>query len=145
MPFRFKRTAETLLADRILTDRMYRWWRVHGNKSLAQIAFDNAGEAQTGQRSPHVAGVPLPQRHQALSFYRFRYRYPIGLAGGFEAELPRIVFRFLKELAIVAQKRGIELPFELIFSFATVVDPDVRTLCRTVFGSEIAIPMVLRK
>ena len=24
MPFRFKRTAETLLADRILTDRMYR-------------------------------------------------------------------------------------------------------------------------
>ena len=38
----------------------------------------------------------------------------------------------------MAQKRGIALRLELIFSFATVVDPDIRTLCRAVFGSEIA-------
>ena len=71
MPFRCKRTAEALLADQALTDRMYRWWRVDGEKSLAQIAFDHAGEAQTGPYVHHPwLASRLPKRRQALSFDR---------------------------------------------------------------------------
>jgi phenylacetate-CoA ligase len=139
MPFRFKRTAETLLADQILTDRMYRWWRVDGNKSLAQIAFDNAGEAQTG-RTLTTRGwrpaCPNGIKHFLSTAFDIdtQLDWLVALRPNYLGSYSGI----LKELALVAQKRGIELPFELIFSFATVVDPDVRTLCRTVFGSEIA-------
>jgi phenylacetate-CoA ligase len=139
MPFRCTRTAEALLADQALTDRMYRWWRIDGEKSLARIAYDHAGEADTAR---------------AFSTRGWRPDCPTGvmhfLSTAFDSDTqldwlaahrPNYLASYssiLKELAVMAQKRGIALRLELIFSFATVVDPDIRALCRVVFGSEIA-------
>jgi phenylacetate-CoA ligase len=139
MPFRCKRTAEALLADHALTDRMYRWWRVDGDKCLAQIAFDHAGEAQTGRTLTTRGWSPAcPNGIKHFLSTAFDIDTQLDWLVALRPNYLGSYSGILKELAIVAQKRGIELPFELIFSFATVVDPDVRTLCRTVFGSEIA-------
>jgi phenylacetate-CoA ligase len=139
MPLRFKRTAESLLADVALTERMYRWWGVDGNKSLARIAFDHAGEGETAR---------------ALTTRGWRPDYPNGvkhfLSTGFDIDVqldwltahrPNYLASYssiLKELAILAQKRGIALRFDLVFSSSTVVDSDLRALCQTVFDSDVA-------
>src|SRR5262249_50302395 len=44
----------------------------------------------------------------------------------------------IKDLALTLQRRGIELKFELLFSCAAPVDSELRALCRSVFGAEIA-------
>ena len=139
MPFHCKRTAEALLADHALTDRMYRWWRVDGDKCLAQIAFDHAGEAHAGRTfTTHGWRPDCPNGVKHFLSTAFDSDTQLDWLA---AQRPNYLASYssvLKELAVMAQKRGIALRLELIFSFATVVDPDIRTLCRAAFGGEIA-------
>ena len=41
--------------------------------------------------------------------------------------------------------RNLDLRFELVLSFGTRVDPDIRTACREAFGRKLPTPMEVRK
>jgi phenylacetate-CoA ligase len=138
MPFRFQRTTNSEVIARALTERMFRWWRVDGNKSLAQIFFD---------RSESGAPRSIPGRgwHSARPN---GLRYLLSHTFNIDALLDWLVDHkpdyfgayssILKGLAVTAEQHGTQLKFDLLFSFAAVVDQDIRALCRSVFASEIA-------
>jgi phenylacetate-CoA ligase len=139
MPFCFKRTAETLLADQALNDRMFGCWHVDGNKSLAQIAYDHAAEAETARVLTIRGWRPAcPNGIKHVLSTAFDIDIQLDWLAAYRPTYLGAYSSILKELAVAAQKRGIALRFDLIFSFATVVDSDLRTLCRAVFGSSIA-------
>jgi len=138
-PFRFKKNAASVLASAALTERLYRWWSVDGAKSLALIAGisrlppdEFGGLTAQWWHSSHPTGV----------------RYGIGTDKDVDTQLNWLNARrpdylggypsILKELARAAQKRGIELRFAVLLSFATALDEETRELCRAAFKAEIA-------
>ena len=139
IPLAFKMSCAQLVSCRALTERMYRWWAVDSGKSFAQISFDHTG------CSPTAHGFTTAGWHSAA---------PKGVAHflshifDIDTQLDWLVTRkpnylmsyssILKGLAIASQRRGIALKFDLIFSIATVVDDEIRALCRSAFRSEIA-------
>lgn len=138
-PLAFKISCAQLVSCRALTERMYRWWGVDSGKSFAQISFDHAG------CSPTADGFTTAGWHSAApnSVAHFlSHEFDI------DTQLDWLVTRkpdylmsyssILKGLAIASQQRGIALEFDLIFSVGTVVDEEIRALCRSVFRSEIA-------
>ena len=131
-PFRFKKNGASILASAALTERLYRWWSVDGAKSLAVIRARPGGVATQWWHSSHPTGV----------------RYDFGTGEDVDKQLNWLIARrphyltcyatILKELARAAHKRGIELRFEVLLSFATTVDDETRERCRAAFGAEIA-------
>lgn len=138
-PLDFQMSLAQLVSCRALTERMYRWWAVDGNKSFAQISYDHGG------RSPTTQGASTRGWHSAA---------PNGLAHflshafDIDTQLDWLAVRkphylmsyssILKGLAIAAHNRGIPLELDLIFSVGTVVDEEIRSVCRSVFSSAIA-------
>jgi phenylacetate-CoA ligase len=118
---------------------MFRWWRVDGNKSLAQIAYDHT------QQAPSARGVTTRGWHSSRPK---GIKHFLSTSFGIHTQLSWLSARrsnylgsyssILQGLAEAAQQRGIDLKFDLIFSFGTVVEDHLRTLCRTIFKSEIA-------
>ncbi len=138
-PLAFNISCAQLVSCRALTERMYRWWAVDSGKSFAQISFDHLG------CSPTAHGFTTSGWHSAAlnSVAYF-------LSNGFDidTQLDWLVIRkpdylmsyssILKGLAIASQQRSIALEFDLIFSVGTVVDGEIRAVCRSAFRSEIA-------
>jgi phenylacetate-CoA ligase len=135
----FKKNAACEVIATALSERMFRWWRIDGSKSLAQIASDTTrlapppeGRTTFGWHSGHPAGI----------------KHAIGVETDAEIHLRWLLARrpaylgtypaILKELARAVQARGIELRFEGLLSFAAVLDQETRDLCRAAFGAEIA-------
>jgi phenylacetate-CoA ligase len=140
MPLRYRVTAAQDAANVALTERMFRWWRVDGKKSYAQISQPPAPE----MRSPR--GMTTRGWHSARpdgGLKRFlSHEFDI------DAQLdwllackPAYLASFsgiIRELAVTAKRRGVALKLDLVFSSAAPVDTEVRDLCRSAFGAEIA-------
>jgi phenylacetate-CoA ligase len=139
MPFAYRKNAASDIISTALTERMFRWWSIDGEKSFAQIASYGPGEAPPpegrstyGWHSSHPNGV----------------KHSLSVNADIDAQLHWLLARqpnyfgtyppILKELAHAAKTRGFELRFDLLLSFATVLDEETRELCRTAFGAEIA-------
>jgi phenylacetate-CoA ligase len=118
---------------------MFRWWSFDGRKSFAHIAYDKDkqapppdGRTTQGWHSDHPGGI----------------KHFLAVRSDVDAQLQWLTARrpdylgtypaILKELASLAQKRGIELKLERLMSFAAVLDQETRELCRAAFGAEIA-------
>ena len=126
------------IANCALTERMFRWWRVDGKKSFAQIGSSTEskpspyGKTAYGWQSARRNGVKYSLSHvfdidtQLQWLLARRATYLSSMAG------------IIKELAATAKRREIALKFDLVFSAAAVVDGETRELCRSAFGAEIA-------
>jgi phenylacetate-coenzyme A ligase PaaK-like adenylate-forming protein len=139
MPLAFRKNAASDIVSAALTERMFRWWSIDGAKSFAQIASYGRLEAPppegktiTGWHSSHPRGV----------------KHFISVQADIDTHLNWLMARrpnyfgtyapILKELAHAVKRRGVELQFDALLSFATVLDDDTRESCRTAFGAEIA-------
>jgi phenylacetate-coenzyme A ligase PaaK-like adenylate-forming protein len=139
MPLKYRTTQALDTAICALTERMFRWWRADGKKAFAQI-------------SQHpTKDIPTPQGLTTRGWYSARpkgAKYFLSHAFDIDIQLDWLLARrpaylatfsgIIKELALAAQRRGVELELDLIFSGAAPVDDDLRALCRSVFGAEIA-------
>jgi phenylacetate-CoA ligase len=131
-PLVFKKSDMMEIAATTLTERMLRWWLVDGSRPYGQITAGVGGGTTYGWHSSHPNGI----------------RYFIGAKAGIPAHIDWLIAHrppylaaygpVLKELARQVQRCGIELKFELLLSFATVLDEETRQLCRVAFGAEIA-------
>jgi phenylacetate-CoA ligase len=139
MPFRCKISQSLETVSCALTERMFRWWRVDGKKAFAQItqsppsgAPARGGTVMQGWNSARPTGTK----------YFLAHRFDIDTQlDWLLARRPAYLASFsgiIKDLALTVQRRGIELKFELLFSCAAPVDAELRALCRSVFGAEIA-------
>jgi phenylacetate-CoA ligase len=139
MPLRYRSTAAFSVVNCALTERMFRWWRVDGSKSYAQIAATSREEARL------VGGTTRYGWHTARPKgvkYCLSHIFDIGTQlDWLLARKPAYLTSFaaiIKELAITAKRRGVALRIELVFSAAAVLDAETRELSRSVFGAEIA-------
>ena len=127
MPFRCKISQSLETMSCALTERMFRWWRVDGKKSFAQI---------TQTPSP---GTPLPQGKTVHGWNSARptgIKYFLAHAFDIDTQLDWLLARrpaylatfsgIVKELAVTTQRRGIDLKFKLVFSCAAHVDTQAR-------------------
>jgi phenylacetate-CoA ligase len=139
MPLAFKKNDASSIAATAFTERMFRWWSVDGSKSFAQIAHDKNNEAPPpdgrtthGWHSNHASGI----KHflAVKADVDTHLKWLMACRPVYFGSYPPV----LKELAVAAQKRGIELEFTLLLSFATVLDEETRQLCRAAFSAEIA-------
>jgi phenylacetate-CoA ligase len=139
IPFAYKRSGAASIANRALTERMFRWWAVDGRRSFAQIAYDRKNTApppdgltSCGWHPNHPDGLKHFISVQADTDTHLNWL--IARRPDYLAAYPPV----LKELASTALKRGVELEFAQVMSFGAVLDPETRELCRAAFGSEIA-------
>src|SRR5262245_30374906 len=135
-PLRFKRAAQLHTASIALTERMFKWWRIDGKKTFAQVSYyaTNAPRVLT-QRGWHSA---RPNGLRYLLSHTFEMS---ALLDWLTVNKPTYFGAYssiVKELAIESHRRSTQLKFDLVFSYATVVDPDVRALCRSAFDCDIA-------
>src|SRR5437763_12283541 len=138
-PLKFKITAAQGVAARALTERMFRWWSVDGNKRFAQISHDKSetppppqGRTTFGWHSEAPAGVKYFLSHALdidAQLHWLSLRRP-DYVGSYSS--------ILKELALTAKRQSMDLKFDLMFSFGTSVDRETRAACRSAFGTEIA-------
>lgn len=138
LPFEFLKSGLTVAATQALTERMFRWWMIDGNKCLARIAYDRNktapppdGMTSVGWHSSGTAGLVHHLDAAAgtdLQLDWLRVRRPDYLAA-FSTNLHRLALR--------AMERRLDLRFERIISFGTRVDPAIRIDCRSAFGAEI--------
>jgi phenylacetate-CoA ligase len=139
MPLRYRSTRALDTAVCALTERMFRWWRVDGRKTFAQISQNPSKD------------LPSPQGVTTRGWYSARpkgAKHMLSHAFNIDIQLDWLLARrpaylatfsgIIKELAVKAQRRGVELKLELIFSGAAPVDEELRALCRSAFGAEIA-------
>jgi phenylacetate-CoA ligase len=139
MVLHYKINESVEIAMTALTERMFRWWQVDGNKTFAQISQPPSAEF----RSP--SGVTSRGWHTAR-----RNGVKHFLSHGFDidtqldwllARKPAYLASFaglIRELAATAKRRGSGLKLDLVFSGAAPVDAELRELCRSAFGAEIA-------
>src|SRR5262249_17522788 len=139
MPFRCKVSQSLETMSCALTERMFRWWRVDGKKAFAQItqstssgAPPRGGKVMQGWNSARPTGTKYFLSH------RFDLDTQLDLLLARPPAYLAPVSGIIKDLALTLQRRGIELKFELLFSCAAPVDSELRALCRSVFGAEIA-------
>jgi phenylacetate-CoA ligase len=141
MPLQYRTNAGFKAANCALTERMFRWWRVDGNKSFAQII--HAPLESKGAPSRH--GTTFQGWHTA----RPRgMKYSLSHIFDIDTQLQWLLARqpayfasfsgIIRELAAISKERGFVIKFALVFSGAAVVDPETRSLCRAAFGAEIA-------
>jgi phenylacetate-CoA ligase len=138
LPFPYRRSDISGIASQALTERMWRWWGVDGQKSFARISFDRRRIA------PPPDGATLSGWHRAHPHARY---YVLSTAADVEMQMRWLAVRkpayfgayssLLKEIALACKRTGTRLGFELLFSFGTVVDEETRELCRNVFAAEI--------
>lgn len=138
-PFAFKRSVVSDVAATALTERMLGWWSVDGGKALAHIANDankNAlppeGRTTTSWHSKHPEG--LKHFLSAVADVETQLDWLLARRPHYLGSYPSL----LKELALRARARGAQLRFDLVLSFAAVLDAETRDLVRAVFGAEIA-------
>jgi phenylacetate-coenzyme A ligase PaaK-like adenylate-forming protein len=138
-PFPYLRSEIIKVANQALNERMMRWWKVDGRKTMCQISFDRQ------HRAPSLHGATSAgwqTTHPEASFHF------LSTAADVETQVRWLANRkpayltsyasLLKELARACRKSRTRLKFELLFSVGTVLDQETRDLCRTTFGAEIA-------
>jgi phenylacetate-CoA ligase len=140
MPLRYRTTDAHEIANVALTERMFRWWRVDGKKTFAQIS------QPPSQEPPSPRGLTSKGWHSARPNGGFKHF--LSHSFDVDAQLEWLLARkpaylasfsgIVRELAATAKRRGVPLKLELIFSGAAPVDAETRDLCRSVFGAEIA-------
>ncbi|HEY4408099.1 MAG TPA: hypothetical protein VGN55_25885 [Xanthobacteraceae bacterium] len=138
-PFVFKKNAASDIVATALTERMFRWWSIDGNRSFAQIASDATGQARPpdgrmtyGWHSSHPGGIKY--LIGVDTDVDTHLRWLTACRAAYFGSYPAI----LKELAGAVQKQGVDLKFEQLVSFAAALDDETRQLCRTAFGAETA-------
>jgi phenylacetate-CoA ligase len=137
MPLKYQSTFAFEIANCALTERMFRWWRVDGNKSFAQIVQSAASRSREGEHSRgwHSA------RPQGVKYSLYHGLDIDTQLDWLLARKPAYLASFagiLKELATTAKRRGAPLRFDMVLSVAATLDTETRELCRSVFGAEIA-------
>ncbi len=138
MPFIYRKNRLCVSVDAALTERMLRWWSVDGKKAFAFIIHDREKNA------------PPPDGSVSRGWHSARpngFKYTLSHAADVDTQLRWLLARkpnyllsysaILRELAITAKRRGIEMNFDLLFSTAAILDEDTRALCRSVFRAEI--------
>jgi phenylacetate-CoA ligase len=137
MPLRYRATAAFDDVNCALTERMFRRWRVDGNKALAQIAQSRPGPSRQGETSCgwHTAR-PKGIKYSLAHFFDVDTQLDWLLARkpAYLASFPGII----KELATTTLRRGVRLKFDLVFSVGAVLDAETREVCRSAFGAKIS-------
>jgi phenylacetate-CoA ligase len=138
VPLHYRSTAAFERANCALTERMFRWWRVDGRKSFAQIVTSRlpTPSPQGVSSSGWLSARPTGKKHSLAHTFDIDTQLQWLLA-----RKPAYLTSFaaiLKELAATAKARGIALELDLVFSVAAVLDLETRDLCRSAFGAEIA-------
>ena len=139
VPVAYKKSNASVIAATTLLERMFGWWSIDGNRAYAHIAPDGNKEA------PPPDGRTLRGWH---SHHPNGIKHFISVQADIDTHLQWLLARrpdylatyspILKELAITAQKRRVELRFSRMLSFGTVVDDETRELCKAAFGAEVA-------
>lgn len=139
VPVVYKKSKASVVAATTLLERMFGWWSIEGQRAYAHIAPDGNKEA------PPPAGRTLRGWH---SHHPDGIKHFISVQADIDTHLEWLLTRrpdylatyspVLKELAITAQKRRVELRFSRLLSFGTVVDDETRELCKAAFDAEIA-------
>ncbi len=139
MPLRYRSTRTFEVANCALTERMFRWWRIDGKKPFAQIARTTLATARVpegtvahGWHTGRPAGIKYSLAH--IFDIDTQLKWLIARKPAYLSTFPGII----KELAITARRRSVDLKFDLVFSVAAILDAEARDLCRSVFGAEIA-------
>jgi phenylacetate-CoA ligase len=135
IPFRHLRNELLSIANVALTDRMFRWWRLDGNKTMASFT------SRRKQHAPPPDGV-------TIKGWRAGFRgthYMIDMWADTDIQIDWLVARkpnyltayssTLLALAERSRQRGIELTFESIVSNATALSDEIRSVCETTFGA----------
>jgi phenylacetate-CoA ligase len=139
MPLRYQATTAFDQVACALTERMFRWWRVDGNKAFAQIATSSRENARLqGGTTTSCWHTARPQGVKHVLSHLFDIDTQLDWL---LARRPAYLATFsgiIKELAATARRRGSPLELDLVFSSAAVLDQETRELCRSVFGAEIA-------
>jgi phenylacetate-CoA ligase len=135
IPFRHRRNALHTVANMALTDRMFRWWGLDGNKTMASFT----------SRRKHRAPPPDGAR---IEGWRTGYRglhYMIDMWADTDIQIDWLLARkpdyltayssTLLALAERVRQRGIALKFASIVSNATAISDEIRDLCENVLGA----------
>jgi phenylacetate-coenzyme A ligase PaaK-like adenylate-forming protein len=143
MPLRYRSSVAFEVANCALTERMFRWWRVDGKKSYVQI-----GALPSKSKAPPSPGAAITSYGWHTGRPTNGVKYSLSRGYDIDTQLDWLLARrpaylmapagTIRELAATAQRRGIALEFDLVFSIAAVLEADTRDLCRSVFGTEIA-------
>jgi len=138
-PVRYSKSQLASVAELALTDRLYRWWGMDGNKTLVFLAADQdlaiASDPQLQSWAwrtgcPGGAGLRVSVAEDA---HRLLDRL-LQVRPNYVLARPPI----LKDLSQLARERGADLVFDLLLSTGGVLDEDVRGACREVFSARIA-------
>ncbi len=137
-PLRFKTNVAVRIMTLALNQRMFRWWRVDGDKTLAMIFHD-----RTERSAPRcITSGGWHSAHPHGKSYSLSSDYELGALLDFLVDRRPQYFAAYpnvhRELATLARARRVGLQFELLFSFGGAVSEDTRELCRSTFQSEIA-------
>ena len=139
-PLRYRSTAMSDIWSCALTERMFRWWRVDGRKSFAQIVYQPLATARD-----HPEGIETQGWHTArpngLKYTRAHIFDLQSHVSWLAVRQPSYLFTYammIKGLAALAKRRKVTLPVELVFSVGEILDAETRDMCRSAFGTEIA-------
>ncbi len=135
----YRKSEASVVAATALLERMFRWWSIDGQKTYAHIAPDGRRRRRPryGRTYTRLA-FASPRWNQALHRRSGRCGRSFAVALKRRPDYLATYAPVLKELAITAQKRGVELRFSQLMSFGTVLDDETRELCKAVFAAEIA-------
>jgi phenylacetate-CoA ligase len=135
IPFRHLRNDLMNVANIALTDRMFRWWKLDGNKTMASFT------SRRKHRAPPPDGATLQGWRTGFS----APHYLIDMWADTDIQIDWLIARkpnyltayssTLLALAERSRQRGIVLKFESIVSNATAISDEIRDICTTVLGA----------
>jgi phenylacetate-CoA ligase len=135
IPFRHLRNELHTVANIALTDRMFRWWKLDGNKKMASFTSRRKHRApppdgatiegwRTGFRGTHYLIDMWADTDIQIDWLRTR-----------KPDYLTAYSSTLLALAERSRQRGIDLKFERIVSNATAISDEIRAVCETVLGA----------
>jgi phenylacetate-CoA ligase len=135
IPFRHLRNDLMNVANIALTDRMFRWWQLDGNKTMASFT------SRRKHRAPPPDGATLQGWRTGFD----AAHYLIDMWADTDIQIDWLLARkpayltayssTLLALAERSRQRGVDLKFENIVSNATAISDDIRDVCETVLGA----------
>lgn len=138
-PLHYARTALSDYVSNQITQRFLRWWKLDGNRRLAQIHTTRqvtSKRAGPGVRRGWLSGKPAGEHHT----------YPVSadlqqhlawlqeIRPAYLRSYPEVLY----ELARLALRQGRVLRFDLLISGGGVLTPDTRKLCKDAFGCAVS-------
>ena len=135
IPFRHLRNKLLSIANIALTDRLFRWWKLDGNETMASFT----------SRRKHHAPPPdgVTKRGWRTGFRGTHHVIDMWADTDIQidwltARKPAYLMAYSSTLLALGERsrqRGIDLKFESIISNATTLSDEIRDVCETILGA----------